>query len=102
MKKNQIVMAAVLFIALIVLPVTASVNKTSGKHLAFAPTMVTDGSPIPPMPPHAKARVALVANDGSPIPPMPPHASQAKDALIADGSPIPPMPPHAFENLVAA
>ncbi len=65
MRRLLILVLAGALTALIVLPVSPTVNPTIGKT-----TLRADGSPIPPIPP--KPSVGDLWADGSPIPPIPP------------------------------
>jgi hypothetical protein len=98
MKKILTAVAVSLFAVLMVLPVTASVNISSGKLIAPNSTLLADGNPIPPFPPQAVGTESIFVADGNPIPPFPPQALNTNSSLIADGNPIPPFPPQAFST----
>jgi hypothetical protein len=102
MKKNLIAVAFSLFVVLMVLPVTGSVNNTPGKLFAPHTALLADGNPIPPMPPYGITSVSFVAADGNPIPPMPPYGKTSSSLIAADGNPIPPMPPYSRTSQAVA
>jgi hypothetical protein len=100
--KKALPVVVISFLAvLILLPVTGSVNNTAS-NLAFDKTFYTDGSPVPPLPPHSKSLHSTVVADGSPVPPLPPHNVTSEPTLSADGSPVPPLPPHFGFDLLTA
>lgn len=100
MKKFTLTAAALLFAVLMVLPVTASVNNTSGKLPAPNLTLCADGNPIPPFPPQGFESSTALPADGNPIPPFPPQVSTST-ILAADGNPIPPFPPQITAKTLA-
>jgi hypothetical protein len=67
MRRLFILVLAGALAALILLPVTATVNPTVGKA-----AWVAEGDPIPPIPPKAKLSVGNLRAEGDPIPPIPP------------------------------
>jgi hypothetical protein len=99
--KKILCSVAVSFLAvLMVLPVTASVNVSSGKLFAPNSTLLADGNPIPPYPPQASNTDLVLAADGNPIPPYPPQSMSGDLSLVADGNPIPPYPPQALNTIL--
>jgi len=79
MKRIAVCVSLFLLLALIVLPVAASVNFTANKLALHAAPLCADGSPGPPLPPSPK-RVAMpvLVADGSPGPPLPPSPKLAR------------------------
>lgn len=73
MKRIAVCVSLFLLLALILLPVIASVNFSANHPAIHAAPLCADGSPGPPLPPSPK-RVAMpvLVADGSPGPPLPP------------------------------
>ena len=115
MRKVAGLLGLTLLVALILLPVTRSVNATVGnnpvlhngstqadgtlllpsapkKARASAAILVADGSPLPPPPKKPRASATTVVADGSPLPPPPKKPRASATTVVADGSPLPPPP----------
>jgi len=80
MKRIAVCLSLFLLLALILLPVVASVNFSANNPALHAAPLCADGSPgppLPPTPPKTGAMPVLVA-DGSPGPPLPPSPKLAR------------------------
>ena len=80
MKRIALCLSLFLLLALIVLPVVASVNLSSNNPALHAAPLCADGSPGPPLPPSPPKTVAapVLVADGSPGPPLPPSPKIAR------------------------